>query len=614
MPLLPIVLIALANSPAPVLRPIAPVAPASEDDASRRTRNFARLVFSVNRGTGISSTDWNVLTRYADLVAGLDGHGYEFPGYLDDFRIAAPGKRVYGFATAMGLQRDPVQDGRFRALDRSEDAFLHVSDPASFVAVVLQGATQLHWVRDHRKDAGASYPNPIGVTSYAIESAPAADGPWTPAGAPVAESGIAYYQATVASTDATRWYRIRSRLADTGEIAEFSWPAQPDPRPTGFAWLRIHGDMTFHAGLWGPAPPSASDVRLEIGNLNGWGYPNPATAVAPPVGGVAEYSGPLSSYPTSGAWVMRARSVPQGVTTAALDPSRRNNRLVSSFGEHLFKPDHAAALAVHGARLAQMESLGLTGCRLDFVLDSWPSWYVPSTPAGLDAPWTAIEPRMLALLNSLKAGHPRLDLQINGAAATATWQGIFDYVPPAGGIDCEFLGWSSPGQTQPFRDADMLDAAIYAAHVRRVRVLCFSYAAADNIEARITSLARYWLVHSPLVYYQYMTADNHQSVDYFPEYDLDLGPPRGGALTSRADLVHGSVYRRRYEKGTALYNPGSSTVQVALESRGYLVSATGTHSPKQGGTGTVVFQGPVTSVTLAPKRGALVMREPVLGR
>jgi hypothetical protein len=226
----------------------------------------------------------------------------------------------------------------------------------------------------------------------------------------------------------------------------------------------------------------------------------------------------------------------------------------------------------------------------------------------------SIEPHVLALLSSLQASHPQMRLFLNGLSVTSTYAGILDYVPPGDGVDCEYIGWSSPSQTEPFRDGDMLDGVIAAAHVRRKTVACYSYAAASDVEARITSLARYWLVFAPHVYFQYMTADYHQSVDYFPEYDIELGPPLKPWLASRADITVGPIYARHFARGFALYNPGSASVPVSFPAPMYVVSATGAHSSKQGGTGQVVFLGPTHSTTLAPKRGAIVVRYPWTSR
>jgi hypothetical protein len=513
----------------------------------------------------------------------------------------------------MAIQRQGINDWRFRYLDHAEDAFLHSGDPASLKVVIIGGVTRLFWVRDHRNDASSGYPNPIGVTDYVIESGATATGPWTREGSPIAESGLVYYEATLAAADPMRWYRLRTRLADAADYTSFSWPTRPDAAAAGFAYLKARAGSVFVAGMWGGGPPSPGDVVLEWGNQNGWGYVSSATSMGP-VNGLTEYSGVVTSVPSGGGWVMRLRSVPQGIVSMKLDPPRRNNRIVDRFGAHLFKPDHPAALDMHRSRLGAMQALNLSGMRLDFALDSFPSWYVATGPVGDDGDYAIIRPHMLAMLDHLKAGYPAMKLFLNGISVTSSYTGIYGYLPPADGVDCEFIGWSAPTATEPFRDADMIDGVIGVAHARGRPVACYSYADPTNLDARMTSLARYWLVYSPIVYYQYMTENYHQSVDYFPEFDIDMGRPEQERLASRADLVEGSVYRRRFSKGIAYYNPTSGPVSVSFGAPYWVVSAQGTYSPKQGGTGSVQFLGPYSSTTLGARRGAIVVASPTTGR
>ncbi len=574
----------------------------------RREPNTPRLGFSFNKARGLTGEEWSALTQYADLVLGLDGHGYDFPGLLDDFRAARPDVPLYCFVTAMAMQRQDINDWRFKRLDHDETAFLHVGDPASFKAVIVNGKTRLFWVRDYRISPSSGYPNPPGVTSYQIESAPAKDGPWTGEGQPMPENGTAYYEARTSAADPNRWYRLRSRLADTGEYAAYSWPTRPDAAAVGFTYMKVAQDLTFTAGIWGEGPQNPSSVVLEWGRAGQWGYASIATAKGPTVDGVTEYTGRVTRYPSSGHWVIRLRDTSRNVTSMMFEPARRNNRLIDRFGAHFFKPDHPLGLSVHKGRLAEAEALGLAGMRLDFVVDSYPTWLAPAAPVGEDAAWADIEPRTIAMLDELKAAYPRMKLVLNGISVTSHYTGIYDFLPHADGADCEYIGWSSPNATEPFRDADMLDGVIGVAHVRQRPVTGYSYAAADNIDARITSIARYWLIFTPHVYYHYQTADAHQSVDYFPEYDIDMGHPVRPLLASRADLIDGGIYRREYTRGTACYNPGSSPVLVNFASPRYVVRLHGGRSPKQGGGGYFQYEGPATSTVLAGKRGALVLK------
>ena len=576
-------------------------------------RVFAKLVFSINKGARLDPTDWRILTRHADLVFGLDGHGYEFPGYLGRFRAAKPETPVYAFLTAMAIQRVDDSDDRFRRLDRHEDAFLHCADPASLKVIPLGRGARLFWVRDVRNSPSKGFANVIGISEYVIETSATKDGPWTASGSPIAESGRTYYQATIPS-GAAAWYRLRSRFKDSGELGLFSWPTRPDTSPTGVAYVQFNGDMTFRVGMWGTGPENPGDMVLEWGNQGRWSLPTKASTKITTADGLTEYVGTVVNLPRRGAWVARVRDQKSGTTSMTVDPARRNNRIVDRNMAHLFKPDDEHVLAMFHRRIAEMQKLKLTGLRLDFVLDSYPTWYVAAVPAGEDAAYADIKPRVTALLKTLKKSHPWCKLWINGISVPSSIAGIADYMKIVDGADCEFIGWSNAADTSPFRDADMLDGVISVAHKSDRPVACYVLAAATNAEARLTSFARYWLVYRDNVYYQFMSSDNHQSVDYLPEFDLDMGEPDRGRLESRRDLIEGRVYRRTFAKGQAIYNPGTSAVTVGLGGPYYLVGLSGGHSPKQGGAGTVQFDGPRTEVVVPPMRGVIVVKERTLGR
>lgn len=591
---------------------VQPQSGTGHEQASSRSV-FARLVYSINKGSQLSATDWRILIQHADLVFGLDGHGYEFPGYLARFRAAKPETPVYAFMTAMALQRVDDSDDRFKRLDRHEDAFLHCADPASLKVILSGGAARLFWVRDLRNSPSQGFSNPIGISEYVIETAATKEGPWTAAGTPVAESGRAYYQATIPAS-AAPWYRLRSRFKDSGELGLFSWPSRPDRSPTGFAYVQLNPDMTFRVGMWGKGPEHPEDVVLEWGNQERWGRATTASTRSATADGLTEYVGTVVTPPKSGAWVARIRDQKSGMTSMVLDPRRRNNRIADRNGAYLFKPDDQHVLAMFHERLAKMQKLKVTGLRLDFALDSYPAWYVAAVPGGEDAAYADIKPRVTALLKTLKASHPWCKLWINGISVPSAVTGIADYMTIVDGADCEFIGWSNPADTSPFRDADMLDGVIGVAHKGDRPVACYALAGATNAEARLTSIARYWLVYRDNVYYQFTSLDNHQSVDYLPEFDLDMGEPDRSRLESRRDLIDGSVYRRTFARGQAIYNPGTSAVTVELGGSYYAVGLSGGHSLKQGGDGTVQFDGPRTTVVVPPKRGVIVVKEPKLGR
>lgn len=79
----------------------------------------------------------------------------------------------------------------------------------------------------------------------------------------------------------------------------------------------------------------------------------------------------------------------------------------------------------------------------------------------------------------------------------------------------------------------------------------------------------------------------YKGLPWFPEYDLPMGSPID---TPQFQAWSGQVYRRRYEGITALVNPSAETQTVSFE-RHRTMSGT-----------------PVTSVTLAPREGIVLVR------
>ena len=82
----------------------------------------------------ISDQELDVLKRF-DLIAGLDGHGYNFPGVIDRFRAKGGVAPVLCSGNTMDIQADVTNDTRFASINRHEQAFFHSADPASLRAI-----------------------------------------------------------------------------------------------------------------------------------------------------------------------------------------------------------------------------------------------------------------------------------------------------------------------------------------------------------------------------------------------------------------------------------------------------------------------------------------------
>jgi hypothetical protein len=117
----------------------------------------------------------------------------------------------------------------------------------------------------------------------------------------------------------------------------------------------------------------------------------------------------------------------------------------------------------------------------------------------------------------------------------------------------------------------------------------------SSAQDRLFDVASYLLVQGPQTYVNIQTS---QEPEWWPEYEVDLGAPRG-------DAHYGAVAWRDFARGRVLVNPGDSAQTVAFAGRlvlpqgGGLVSATGTSDAA------LVTQ-PVTQVTLPPRSAAVV--------
>jgi hypothetical protein len=115
-------------------------------------------------------------------------------------------------------------------------------------------------------------------------------------------------------------------------------------------------------------------------------------------------------------------------------------------------------------------------------------------------------------------------------------------------------------------------------------------ASSTNLEAqREYATASFLIGRGPHQFLQFSDATHQSFQQLSPLYNMPIGQPLT-TYTSVTSYLHGGVYRRDYTNGTAIANPGSSTVTVAL-----------------GGTYTDVNGNTMTSVSLAPHTGIVLV-------
>jgi hypothetical protein len=129
-----------------------------------------------------------------------------------------------------------------------------------------------------------------------------------------------------------------------------------------------------------------------------------------------------------------------------------------------------------------------------------------------------------------------------------------------------------------------------------------------DVETRLFYLGNYLLVKGR---YSYLNIEYSMEPEYFPEYDMELGPPLD-ELPAGIDGYFNTgwgVYSRRYAQGLILVNPGPDTRSIDLGGTYYLA--------QPGGGGIVPANGdisawsvqytPVNRIELGPDQAAILL-------
>jgi len=135
-------------------------------------------------------------------------------------------------------------------------------------------------------------------------------------------------------------------------------------------------------------------------------------------------------------------------------------------------------------------------------------------------------------------------------------------------------------------------------------VICQSYLALDDVQARMFDLASYLLIKGA---HTYVNFGEGIQVSWFPEYGIALGR----ALDPPGLREQQGVYVRRFAQGLVLANPGDSSVTYALPAQMRLVTPSGGGAVPDSGVPPSSWQlheTEVTSVTLPPRGGAVLLR------
>ncbi len=582
----------------------------------------------VHRQRPIPPTQWftnqefQVMANHMGILNGPDGGGISFPGPFDEVLAINPDAVSLAQWEAMDVQ--PGDSARMEALDVVEDVFIHSADPASLTASVNGTQTTLWFIQDIRGAQIAPQYTPPGVTEYLVEWAPNATGPWTLLQT-IPDQGFMFYNAVDSTVDASRFYRIRTRLLDD-RVIDFSWTAQIDLTATisvAIASVTLGGDMTILC--YGDAPTDPANARLEVDLNNNKVFEVserfPLATVAAFGDGGTLFTGPTTN-PLVAADLQSFRAVVTGDTQTVRGPvlgayqtARLNNRINSrSHDPYLIWASHPLHIAQTLERLDAALVLGFAGMRFDFAFDTLELDWAAS---GVPPDWvvgtgdTRIADSVETFLATIKASRPEAILTINGRWAVNDPSNLFDrYMPHVDGADVEFfvIGNDADATSIQSNTATSLGAVW---RLRSMGKLAFCLAGANrlNLEGRLKSFAFYLFVTDDNTYFYNELGDEfNQSVVYFPEWDVPLGQPIA-PTTDFADLVdpaNPNLLSRDFDSGRVIYNNGLAPQVVAPGRTMDLLSVEGGLSPLAGGDGLAVYES-VTSVTIQPGDVAILV-------
>ena len=187
----------------------------------------------------------------------------------------------------------------------------------------------------------------------------------------------------------------------------------------------------------------------------------------------------------------------------------------------------------------------------------------------------------------------------NVGGLVTTWDNT-DYSLSAG-VFCE--GFLDPAfSTEDWKAAANQTIGLVRRH--KIVILQNYLPSAGDVAKRQFLLASF-LVKGARTYLAYFASD---PLEWYPEWDLDLGAAQKNPV-NLDDLSWNGIYRRDFDNGIVLVNPGTSAVQVNLEATfkrtepvgGGAVSADGTVSGR-------VQTVPITALEIGAKRAEILLR------
>ena len=188
----------------------------------------------------------------------------------------------------------------------------------------------------------------------------------------------------------------------------------------------------------------------------------------------------------------------------------------------------------------------------------------------------------------------------NVGGLVTTWDNT-DYSLTAG-VFCE--GFLDPAfSTEDWKAAANQTLSL----VRRNKIVILQnyLPSADDVARRRFLLAGYLLVKGARTYVAYFASN---PFEWYPEWDVDLGAAQNRAVTID-DLSWKGIYRRDFDRGIVLVNPGTSAVHVTLDATFNRLTPVGGGAVSRDGTAPGhIERVPVTALEIGAKSAEILLR------
>ncbi|MEW6742801.1 MAG: putative glycoside hydrolase [Planctomycetota bacterium] len=565
------------------------------------------------------------MSTYFNAIIGLDNHGATFPGAIEAFRRIDSKKTVLSIT---GINTLHPADPRFASCDRVERVFLHSADPASLRVVSHAGKT-IGWFRqDVRTRVIDQHYDPPGVLEYLVEQASSANGPWSQVGKSIPEDGTPLRRFDIAGVDTSRYYRVRTRLAD-GDLVSYSWPAtidSGDDLALAYAFLDTDGSMVARCyGSDCPTDPARLVCELDLDRDRIFGEESaehgaserwPFETVSAEGDGAMVYEG-QAGFTTNRLFAYRVvndeRPEVQIPSRGSYQWAGHNNRIqMPQFKSFILDPGHGFWHDMLLGRMADALQAGYSGLRLDFVFDTIEdSWIATSMPHDWAGPGDmSLRDGILDLLQALRASAPSAVIAINGYFVVDDPENFWRYMEFADIGEIEFFAYGfSPDSSVPSESTDEALTAVIEARERGEQCVAVAGGAVEDHRARLGALALYLLVAGPTSSFWYQT--DRELFALFPEWQVSLGRPLGpvNTLEDLLDPNYPGLLSRTFESGVVYFNSNTEPLVLSLDEALHLLQVSGGTSTEVGGNGQALYTR-VNEVTIAPMESAILVRDP----